>query len=704
MHDLGSCKVPEFLGAPEAAKLLQRVSSTITRQCESGKFEGATKARVNGIHAWQIPVASLPAPAQRKLRDEIRKAHAAHLAATLPTIAAPAPMKPAGVEAGVLWDAYERSGAEKKCRAEAALQALSAFHQLVASGRTIGEAEKEVASSFGVSKATLWRYRTATDGQAKSNWLPLLLPRYKGGRPSADFTPAAYDYIRAKFLNTSETPLAVVLKDARKVAPGKGWSIPSYHAVDDRLKKEPAWLMTLGRKGPKALEQSYPSVERDYNSLALHELWESDGRKSDVFCLWPDGTIARPLIIIWREVRSRLVLGVKGYLTPSAQGVLAAFGMALERAGCAPDFAKIDNGREYAAKAVTGGQTTRYRFQVIPGEQPGIMTNVGTKAEWSKPGRGQDKPIESFWRFVADHCDKSPGFQGAYCGRNPVAKPEDFGREKAIPIALYEQKLAAVLEYFNMEHRHTGSGMNGRTPAEVYEKLSAENTRPPVQAAHLRQCKMGSAQIKPDKREATYSLRIPGYGLYRYWSEKIASLPLEVLSRKHTVYYHLEDPARPVDIWDGPKFLDEATRLDQIAFRETGGEKAAAHVAAKNDFMKPKRAALKAIGEAGQLDQPSLPGVTSLTPLLSAIHAVTIEGKRIAAPAPVTEWDDPLIPTGNPAEWRHRDTGKISQGRTAAVPQATATTQEDEERLSEMARKIQAEKDRARPHMRLMNC
>ncbi len=676
--------------------------STIKRHCERGKFEGATKTRLNGIDAWQIPVASLPASAQRKLVDQILKVQAAQPATSLPTVAALAPVKPAGAEARVMWDAYERSGAEKKHRAEAALKALSAFHELVDSGRTIGDAEKAVASSFGVSKATLWRYRTATNGHHKSNWLPLLLPRYKGGRPWADFTPAAYEYIRAKFLNTSETSLAVVLEDARAVAAGNGWSIPSYHAVQYRLAKEPAWLYTVGRRGLKALEQSYPSVERDYNRLSLHELWESDGRKADVFCRWPDGSIARPFIIAWREVRSRLVLGVKGYLTPSAQGVLAAFGMALERAGCAPDFAKIDNGREYAAKSVSGGQANRYRFKVMPGEQPGIMTFVGTKAEWSKPARGQDKPIESFWRFVIDRCDKDPEFQGAYCGRNPVARPEDFDREKAIPIALYEQKLAAALEYFNTRHPHTGSGMDGRTPMQVYETLSAENTRPPVQAAHLRLCKMGSAQIKPDKRQTTYTLRIPGYGECRYWSEKIASLPLEVLSRKHNVYYDLEDPKRPVAIYDGENWLDDARLLEAIDFREQGGEKAAAHVAAKNAFTKPKKAALKAIGEAVRLDQPALPDVTSLTPPPSPIHAITCEGKRIAAPSPVTEPDDPLIPTGNPGEWMHRDTGKIYQGRTAAIPQATAATQEREEWLSEMARRRQAEKDRERPHMKFL--
>ena len=242
LADPHPAKVPELVTPQRASDLTGDSLTTVKRHCRQGKYQGAAKMIEAGIDAWQIPVASLPPSAQRKLVDEILKAQAAQPATSLPTVAELAPVKPAGVEARVMWDAYERSGAEKKHRAEAALKALSAFHELVDSGRTIGDAERAVASSFGVSKATLWRYRTATHGHHRSNWLPLLLPRYKGGRPWADFTPAAYEYIRAKFLNTSETSLAVVLEDARAVAAGNGWTIPSYHAVQYRLAKEPAWL------------------------------------------------------------------------------------------------------------------------------------------------------------------------------------------------------------------------------------------------------------------------------------------------------------------------------------------------------------------------------------------------------------------------------------------------------------------------------
>lgn len=103
-----------------------------------------------------------------------------------------------------LWESYERSGAVHKRRAEAAFAAVVAFADLVDNGRSNGEAERAVASHFGVSRATLYRYRNAIKGHPRMHWLPLLAPHYKGGRPCAPFTEAAYAYILGKHKNTSE--------------------------------------------------------------------------------------------------------------------------------------------------------------------------------------------------------------------------------------------------------------------------------------------------------------------------------------------------------------------------------------------------------------------------------------------------------------------------------------------------------------------
>lgn len=655
LADPPSAKIPEFVTPTKAVDLTGDSLTTVKRDCREGKYQGATKILVDGVEAWQIPISSLPIHARRKMAKEVTAALAAKAASLGPEIPTPEARQWLPAEYTTLWESYDRSGAVHKRRAEAAFAAVVAFADLVDNGRSNGEAERAVASQFGVSRATLYRYRNAIKGHPRCNWLPLLAPHYKGGRPCAPFTEEAYAYILGKHKNTSETQLTVVLEAARALAPSRGWEIPSYDAVLARLKKEPKWLDTLGRKGPKALEHSYPAVERDYTGLALHEYWESDGRRADVMCIWPDGTIARPFIIIFREVRSRLILSVKGYLNPSAAGVLAAFGQAMERTGVAPDNVKIDNGREYAAKSVTGGQKTRYRFHIMPGEQPGIMTKVSTKADWSQPERGQDKPAESWWNFLANRCDKAPEFEGGYVGRNTAAKPEGFDRSKAIPIAAYEAKLAAVLEFFNTQHRHRGSGMDGRTPMEVYKELAAQTVRAPVDPAHIRLCKMGQALIKPDSKDHSYSFKIPGHGVCRFWSKEIAGLPQEVLSRKHAVYYDLENPEKPVSIYDGHAWLGDAPLLERLPFNEEGGERAAAHVKAKNAAMKPQKDALKAIKAAAQPDQTALPGVTRLTKLPS-IHEVTVEGRR-------------KLPAEN---------------KTA--PQQTPSTEEEEERLAELAR------------------
>ena len=669
-HKFGSCNIAQFVAAPKAASLIGCAPSTITRQCKAGKFPGAEKVTVDGVEVWQIPIESLPVHAQSMLRAELAASFRERLAAEGLPIPAPDTPKLTPAEYSIIWEGYERSGATQKRRAEAAHKALLAFHRLCADGFRTGDAEKQVASLYGVSKSTLWRYRQATDGHPEMHWLPLLSPHYKGGRPPVEFTEAAYEHILGQSLNSSGTPLSVIIGDARRQAKEKGWAIPSDDTVRYRLEKEPAWLATVGRIGKKALERSYPAVQRDYTSLKLHELWESDGRQADLFCRWPDGTIDRPFIIIWREVRTRLVLAVKGFLHPHAAGVLATLGQALERAGTAPDYAKLDNGREYAAKSVTGGQKTRYRFHVVPGEPVGIMTMIGTKAEWSKPGRGQDKPVENFWEWLANHCDKVPEFEGAYCGKDVVSKPENFAKANAIPLAIFGAKLASAIDYYNRDHSHTGSGMGGRSPLEVYEELAKTTKRAPVDPAHIRLCKQGFALAKPSAKDATYTITIPGYGQCRYWSENIAGMSSAVLSRKHSVYYDLDNPNAPVSIYDGEQWLGDAPQLEALPFRGAG-DAAAEHVKKKNAWMKPKIEAVKQAKAKANKDQlPALPTVTGLGELPPVIGAVTFSGKPKALPA-----------TGETAI----STGALSDAGRAAV--------------EEMKRQQEEKRRRANPHL-----
>lgn len=651
----------KFAVPAKVAELTGLSLSTVKRNCHRGKYTGAQKTLIDGTESWQIPVASLPPHAQAALLAEFKAAVVSRAAAVVPILAAPS-RELATIETRAMWDAYERSGGVCKSKAEKAFAAVLMFNDLVSHGHSKGEAEKAVLAAHGASKPTLHRYRNATDGHHQSEWLPRLSPKYKGGRPLAELTEAAWDEIIANYLSQSKPPFAVVMENARIEARQTGWVIPSNDAVWNRIKKLPAWMSIQGRQGPKALERSQPSAKRSYVSLALHELWESDGRKSDIWCLWPDGTIARPFLIVWRDVRSRVILGVKGCFNPSTEIALSALFMAMERTKTAPDFAKLDNGREYASKAMTGGQKTRYRWTFKPGEQIGVLTHLGVKVEWSEPGRGQDKPIESWWNYCANRIDKA--FEGAYCGKNVVSKPENFDRKKAIPIAVFQAKVNEVFERFNTEHRHSGDGMNGKTPMEVYAELAMQTTRRAVDPAHLRMCKQGATQITPGAGNV-YTLKIPGYGECRYHSPEIANASSVILSRKHNVYYHLESPQSPVSVYDGDVFLGDAQWQETLPFR-SAGLAAGEHKKRNHETMKPQKALVKQIKARPNQNlqiAPAFTGLAALPPI-----GLFFDGKREAPalPAVVVE-DDPWEKTGRPGERRHRVTGQISMSKMRAA-------------------------------------
>ncbi|MDP2834610.1 MAG: transposase domain-containing protein [Pseudomonadota bacterium] len=633
---------------------------------------------MNGGDGWMIPPEALSREARKKLLAEIIPAPAPDAA----------PVAVSREEYRTMMDAYERKPSGLKRRAEQAAVAVAAFLELRESGLSVAMAEKSIADSHGMSKATLWRARTDVSGVDRQYWEVILCPRYHGGRGKTEFTPEAYDWILGKYLRKTEPPLSAIMPDARKEAAKQGWIIPSDKTVQARINEEPAWKILAGRKGEKALERSFPTVERDYTSLRLHEMWESDGRRMDVWCVWRDGSIGRPHSVIWRECRTRMPLAIRVYKSESGELVINSLASAFELTGTRPENAKIDNGRAYANKAMTGGQPTRYRFTVNPDEPIGIMTRAGILARWSKPGQGRDKPVESFWNYVANHCDKAPEFEGAYCGRNPVEKPEGFDARKAVPIAAYLEKLKQVVWRHASEKSHRGQGMDGKTPLALYEELSRDYIPNPVDPAILRLCRMGVATVKPDKRENSLKFKMDGYGEVRYWDEAIAALPQRYKDKKFSIYYDIGDPLKPVVVYDGDKLICEARNIGRIEFNEAGGEKTGAHMKAKGAYLKPRRAALKDAKAAAPSSLPALiaagAGMTQ-PPFIAINEPAKLPAPPPALPAPSEE----VIPhPGHPGEFINQATSKIYRGTAPALP-TPANDESEEDRLAEMARRQQ---------------
>lgn len=632
--------VNTLLIADDAARLTGLKVRSIRHNCADEKYPGATK----GANGWVIPLSSLPPAAQLRYWNDQPPTQASAPLAGLPVVA----NARAAVDADTLHLAYRRAPAKSKARADRLCAAVMEFEELLAVGESKSNAAKNIKINHEIDPTTLWRAREAVTGQPRELWAALLLPRYKGRTKEAELTGDAWDWIKANYLNTSETPAKVVIKEAKKVGLARGWILPSDKTLVRKINALRAPDYLLGRKGKEAFDATFPAAERDFTSYDLHEMWVSDGRRVDVFCRWPDGTVSRPFIVAWTEMRTRMILGARGGLNPSQNLTLASFYTAMININIKPARGLLDNGREYAGKQVTGGQKTRYRFKIKADDPIGALTRMGIKADWTRPYRGQEKPIESFWKYIANHLDKLPMFQGAYCGKDTASKPEDFDSNKAIPIEIYAAKLAEVLEEFNREHQHRGQGMNGKTPAQLNEELmQAEPHKewPRPTAEDLRLLCLEQRMLTLNNKDASVRFKVEGYGEMRYWSEALADLPIAARSKKYAVFHNPENPDIPVLIYDGKRMVCEAQRIGMVGDKQ----EAAQHCINKAKFKKPRADAFKAIKQAAPVALPA-PGAAPLS-----IHSVVIE--KPAAPVALPE--PPKLIGLAPGVWQDSETGVI---------------------------------------------
>ncbi len=259
---------------------------------------------------------------------------------------------------------------------------------------------------------------------------------------------------------------------------------------------------------------------------------------------------------------------------------------------------------------------------------------MGVIADWSRPYRGQEKPIESFWKWVAYRLDKLPMFQGAYCGKDTVSKPSDFDAQKnAIPIAIYSAKLAEILEGFNREHEHRGHGMNGKSPQQVYDELiQVEPLKewPRPSAEDMRLLQLEQRVLTLNNKDASIRFKITGYGEARFWSETLADLPMAARAKKYHVYHNSALPDLPVLVYDGLRFVCESPRIGLIGDKQA----AAQHCINKAAFKKPRTAAFKDIKKAAPVCLPAPAAPVFAVPVVIEKPAAPID---MPAPAPLVE-------------------------------------------------------------------
>lgn len=586
-----------WLTTQEVVALFGVDKSTIKRRIDSGLYQ-ARKNESDGRGSYLIAFSSLPQSAQNayylklaheeagRIPDPHEQAQAHNrqeLAVARKAAADGQPYEPklAPVpvnqeEYNALWSAWERAPQKAKQKAEHAMKALVAYENMRLAKVPKGEISKIIQEQFDIAPASLWRYLQAVSGQKRDVWAPLLVPRWKGRTAEAEFTTEAWEFIKQQWGSQSKPSVSYAIREAKKLAPQRGWIIPSQDTVERRIRDLPPWWVALHREGEKALEKLYPSQRRDYSSLRLHEMWCADGRKADLFCRWADGTVSRPIIVGWLDLRSRVCLGYAVGKVESADLIRLAFKNAAETCKAIPEAALMDNGRGFASKLLTGGVPNRFRFKVKDEDIPGILTMLGVEVTWATPGHGQAKPIESWWRTLG-HMDKRSEFRGAYCGNKPDAKPEEFDPRTVVPIETYLRLLKdEINEYHQRPHR--GHSMDGKSPSQAYDALLTNTVIRQPTVEQLRLCLLAAEAVR-----LTPEHQIVVLG-NRYWTERLAELRRD---RDYVVRFNPEDAREPVSLYEGDRFICDVPIIERTGFRDQQAAKDQNR--ARNKFVRAKK-------------------------------------------------------------------------------------------------------------------
>lgn len=500
-----------------------------------------------------------------------------------------------------IWTAFDALPEAKKGIAQFRLGVLQEVEALARSGYSKSGAVAHVVQIHGArhrqgegdqhkfSTQTVYNWQKAVRHLSRGDWLPALAPQTQGRTATAECDPEAWEFLKGDFLRLARPSFESCMDRLTETAAVRGWSLPSSKTLQRRLDKEiPAAVRVLAREGAEKLARMYPPMERDRGEFHAMQAVNADGHRWDVFVSMPDKQKPiRPLMLAIQDLYSGKILSWRLAENEGADTVRLAFGDLFRDHGV-PEKVWLDNGRGFASKWITGGTPNRFRFKVKAEDPVGVLTALGCEIHWTRPYSGQSKPIERAFRTLCDHVAKHPEFQGAYCGNNPMAKPEDYG-SRAVPFHVFKAVVNKAIQLHNAKvGRRTRVCRGVLSYDQAFDQSLANAMVRRATEAQLRMCMLAHEAVTADRLTGHVKLFEN-----RYWAPFLS----EHRGEKLVVRF---DPDRlhelPAEIYTmhgaylGPAELQEASGFaDAAAAREHGRARAAWLKANKNQLAVERR-------------------------------------------------------------------------------------------------------------------
>jgi len=283
-----------------------------------------------------------------------------------------------------------------------------------------------------------------------------------------------------------------------------GWTIPSeswlYRQWHNLAKIARAYYVD-GGAGYEARYASY--VPRDFTDLEALQVLCGDHSERDVWVRLPDGTLKRPWLTVWLDLRTGLLWGWHLSLIPSAQTAALAYANGVETFGAQPiarpddefqSYVYTDRGRDYLSHNWDGRVLAVHeRAMQLDGglelichhRRVGILDDLSLRHLVARGRNPKEKPVE---RLFKDLTSWEENNFAEFCGRHPIVRPdrcrrlhEQHGRlplEKRAaesPFTTFEDYRASlaryILRYNSTPHQRSTLGGQSLVPLDEYRRL-----------------------------------------------------------------------------------------------------------------------------------------------------------------------------------------------------------------------------------------
>lgn len=277
-------------------------------------------------------------------------------------------------------------------------------------------------------------------------------------------------------------------------------NLPSRETVRVFLSQEisPA-MKALAREGQREYrERMAPYIRRGFVDVWANQIWVGDHMihdvevSNDLFDDAPFGSPVRLRLSAMLDYRSRKLVGATWCWEGSSRAIAATMRRAILQFG-PPEGIYVDNGKDYikVAKGARRGceswliesplaPENWWQTEIDAIERTGFLARLGIAVTHCIPRHPQSKHVERFFRTLHTRFDS---VHPTYTGGSPATRPDQTEAAMMLHRRLFKKGrvsesnhplasrfilgcLSWIEEYNNTPH--SGEGMDGRTPNEVF--------------------------------------------------------------------------------------------------------------------------------------------------------------------------------------------------------------------------------------------